>query len=146
VATRSVNLWECTEPGCKNIALGEGGALGLRAIGWYFVVGEALKCPAHRPDGTLEHNTRFCDVEPGQPCSECQAEQEAARLQQMIGITLGVRWHSPGYIHQPTSERAQIAASKFLAAHADARRPMIAELKQIIAEWEAALDEQADST
>jgi hypothetical protein len=139
-----VNLWECAEPDCKHIALGEGGALGLRAIGWYFVVGEPLKCPEHRPDGTLDHNTRFCEVEPGQPCSSCQAEQEAARLQPMIGAMLGLPWYVPSYVRQRTPERDEQLARQVLAAHADVRRPMIAEIKRIVAEWEAALDEHQD--
>lgn len=71
-----MNKWECDFPGCKNTAVGCGGALGLRAVGWYFnpprreplaeplqlgdVVSRVLAtvgdrtprifCPRHRPD------------------------------------------------------------------------------------------------
>lgn len=46
-----MNLWECQHPGCKCTAVGSGGAIGLLAIGWYFVPGPKILCPAHHPAG-----------------------------------------------------------------------------------------------
>jgi len=31
----ALNLWQCQFPGCRSTAVGTGGALGLRAIGWF---------------------------------------------------------------------------------------------------------------
>jgi len=49
-----MNLWECDHPGCKCTAVGVGGAIGLRAIGWYFKRGPIIRCPNHRPDKLIK--------------------------------------------------------------------------------------------
>ncbi len=70
----ALNKWECSHPGCTSTAVGVGGALGLRAIGWYFVPGPITRCPNHRPDlSTVKHEE--CEI--SGPCSYCRAEQEA---------------------------------------------------------------------
>jgi len=80
-----MNLWECGEPGCTATALGEGGAIGLRAVGWYFEPGPVLRCPAHRPDGETERRFMGCERPVGEPCSPCRAEMEAERYQVAMG-------------------------------------------------------------
>ena len=51
-----MNAWRCEHPGCTNSCVGLGGAIGLRAIGWYFYpvksLGEPFQlfCPIHRPE------------------------------------------------------------------------------------------------
>ena len=49
-----MNRWECEEPGCENVADGDGGAVGLVAIGWFFRSGLGkdfkLLCPRHNPE------------------------------------------------------------------------------------------------
>jgi hypothetical protein len=78
-----MNLWECSHPGCTSKAVGSGSAIGLVAVGWYFVPGGDLYCPAHRPDPQVEENPRYrCDVEG--PCSVCTAERDADTLQHVI--------------------------------------------------------------
>jgi hypothetical protein len=59
-----------------------GGAMGLRAIGWYFKRGPVLFCPAHRPDASI-----LCKLAPkskGMPCSQCTGIVEAEKFQQFI--------------------------------------------------------------
>lgn len=81
-----MNLWECGEPGCKSKAVGSGGAIGLRAVGWHFAInGGPLRCPAHRPDQTP---CTDANDNRGKPCSLCPAEMEANRFQTLIGETL----------------------------------------------------------
>lgn len=56
-----MNRWHCQQNGCDQIANGVGGAIGLRAIGWYFRppvlwwgvmrTSPILYCPRHHPDG-----------------------------------------------------------------------------------------------
>lgn len=46
-----MNLWQC-DAGCDREAVGVGGAVGLRAIGWQVIFtsdgrGPLLRCPAH---------------------------------------------------------------------------------------------------
>jgi hypothetical protein len=77
-----MNLWECDHPGCKSTAVGAGGAIGLRAIGWHFECGSKLLCPEHRPDAMP------CLVSKPQPCSSCVAEAEAGRFQRLITADL----------------------------------------------------------
>ncbi len=76
-----MNLWECDEPGCNRAAVGTGGAVGLRAIGWYFRVGPTLFCPWHRPD-------KIPCVEDGEnkgkPCGPCAAEAIVAPVQETL--------------------------------------------------------------
>ena|ERR1700760_3915739 len=49
-----MNIWECHHPDCTNRVVGVGGAIGLRAIGWYFELGPVLYCPNHYPQGHRE--------------------------------------------------------------------------------------------
>jgi len=65
-----MNKWECEFPGCKSTAVGCGGAVGLRAIGWYFKPGPKIFCPNHRPDK--------------EDCSSCIAEMWAWFYQHLI--------------------------------------------------------------
>lgn len=50
-----MNYWECDQSGCQSKSHGIGGAIGLRAIGWYFKKGEGITrppiifCPQHSP-------------------------------------------------------------------------------------------------
>ena len=48
-----MNLWECTHQKCEVTATGVGSAYGLLAIGWYFIGGNTLKCPAHHPAAVM---------------------------------------------------------------------------------------------
>lgn len=87
-----MNRWQCDHHGgCKSVADGVGGAVGLEAIGWQFTPGDSVAgtlpttlCPAHR---TRERSFPRCQANPESgpaPCSVCAAEQDAARLQDMI--------------------------------------------------------------
>lgn len=49
-----MNLWACEHPGCRVTATGEGGAVGLTAIGWWFQPGPIIFCPWHHPQGRAE--------------------------------------------------------------------------------------------
>ena len=83
-----LNLWRCGAPDCDSTAVGVGGAIGLRAIGWWFEGGAEPLCPSHRPDGTLSRRQDMrCDVQG--PCGHCAAEKEADRFQLDIVRTLG---------------------------------------------------------
>ena len=52
-----MNKWECDSQGCDVTAIGCGGAIGLRALGWQFEKGQrsdmmpVILCPEHRTDG-----------------------------------------------------------------------------------------------
>lgn len=82
-----MNKWECTHPDCDVTAVGAGGAIGLRAIGWWFEPGPLLFCPAHRPDPVPCHQKDNRDHE-GTPCRMCRAEDEASRHQKIIQAVL----------------------------------------------------------
>lgn len=82
-----LDQWDCEHPGCESSAVGVGGALGLRAIGWYFVPGPIIFCPLHRLDPS-EVKHEECDN--SGPCSFCRAEQEAETLQGNIAAVTGV--------------------------------------------------------
>lgn len=49
-----LNKWECSHPGCTFHCVGTGGAIGLRAIGWFVSLSPhsypLILCPAHRED------------------------------------------------------------------------------------------------
>lgn len=79
----ALNLWECGELGCKSTAVGDGAALGLRAIGWWFEAGGKPRCPAHRPDGTMKRSPSHACDQAGL-CGWCKAEEEADKLQYLI--------------------------------------------------------------
>lgn len=100
-----MNKWECDFPGCKSSAVGCGGAIGLRAIGWHFQRGApippgadlrtlvaavfdpsrepVLLCPRHRPDPIACR-----DREEGSPvlCALCAGDREADQIQSTIGL------------------------------------------------------------
>lgn len=71
-----MNRWTCDRPDCQTVAVGVGGAVGLRAIGWFFESGPRLFCPAHRPDAV------------GDDCSHCIADILAFRYQDAIDSQL----------------------------------------------------------
>jgi hypothetical protein len=78
--------------------VGTGGAIGLRAIGWYFVPGwrNICYCPRHRPDpsGVVYSDMHGDEFKPGsqedKPCSMCAADREADYLQKAIPGLLDV--------------------------------------------------------
>ena len=76
-----MNVWECDRLGCRRKCYGTGGAIGLRAIGWYFKPGPVTLCPAHRPDRApcKEHTEQYPDG-----CPVCKADQEAEAIQQTL--------------------------------------------------------------
>lgn len=81
-----MNLWECGHVDvdgkrCKSTAVGTGGAIGLRAVGWFFNGTGHLYCPAHRPDKAVV-KTEGCGTQG--PCSMCSAEADAALYQLRI--------------------------------------------------------------
>jgi hypothetical protein len=84
-----VNKWECDDPECDTVAIGEGGAIGLTAIGWQFEPGGEnrsmlLFCPKHRRDPIpCTDTTRSVGAAlvRGQPCSHCRADQVATAIQ-----------------------------------------------------------------
>lgn len=78
----ALNKWECEHPGCTNVAIGVGGAVGLLAIGWYFVPGPTILCPAHRLDQIPCHGDTGGNH--GKPCSQCAAEEDADMIQNAI--------------------------------------------------------------
>lgn len=82
-----MNRWECQHPECNRQVTGCGGAIGLRAIGWYFKPGPIIFCPIHRPDPIKCKDST--DEKPFL-CSQCQGDEEAKRLQELIdshGVT-----------------------------------------------------------
>jgi hypothetical protein len=84
-----MNRWDCEHPGCDYFVCGLGGAIGLRAIGWYFVPGyrNNLFCPRHWPedaDGMADPH--------GKPCKMRRPETEATVIQAQIpGILENIR-------------------------------------------------------
>lgn len=84
-----LNLWMCEHPACDSRAVGEGGAIGLRALGWQFAPGEPLLCPAHRTDGA-EKVYRFMDCD-REDCPACVGEGEARLFQAHIARVLWSR-------------------------------------------------------
>lgn len=84
-----MNLWACDASGCDSTAVGAGGAVGLRAIGWYFAVGPRILCPTHHPDKLPCTNlpsmpTPEEQAQAGKPCSLCAAEAQAKRAQEAL--------------------------------------------------------------
>lgn len=100
-----MNKWECQQQGCDVIAIGTGGAWGLRAIGWYFVSGGPIFCPAHRPDPIDCYFEGKPVIEDGHvsQCSSCAADVEADLFQTIIQMALGVKpiFHSPSVRNRP---------------------------------------------
>lgn len=77
-----MNRWDCDTAGCPRSVVGCGGAIGLRAIGWFVrfdaraLTGPEIFCPAHRPDPIvcLENHDLA-------ECAPCKAEREAKTIQ-----------------------------------------------------------------
>lgn len=95
-----MNLWECDfrdEHGkqCRMTATGVGGAVGLRAVGWYFVPGPIVRCPHHRPDAAGPCRHPGGDDPGPNPCSICTATEEALKYQRAIAIDLGLEGAVP---------------------------------------------------
>lgn len=90
----AINKWECQYPGCTSSCVGSGGAIGLRAIGWFFEPGVGYEqgkclCPWHRPDSTVRHT--WCHGSEAERhdskierCPICAAEYEAAFWQTLM--------------------------------------------------------------
>ena len=90
-----MNKWECEARGCTNTAVGVGGGVGLRAIGWYFHPGTSMRgpvlfCPWHRPDGMpckeppKDADESVADWYDASHCSVCTAQDEARAWQEWI--------------------------------------------------------------
>jgi hypothetical protein len=84
-----MNEWQCGFPGCKMLAHGVGGAIGLRAIGWEFIPGTLRPlragipiCPYHRSDlpGIQCRHIPETPI----PCKFCAAIADAERLQERM--------------------------------------------------------------
>ncbi len=87
-----MNRWACDQQGCRSEAVGEGGAIGLRALGWSvefgaieeYLVGlrrPRLLCPVHRTDSVPCVES---DENQGNPCPVCAAEADAKRYQEAL--------------------------------------------------------------
>lgn len=83
----AMNKWECQGPDCTNSIVGVGGAMGLRAIGWYVVTGPVIFCPVCRPDPMPCVQTK---ERAGTSCTFCRGEQEAYSFQEAIRSMLGL--------------------------------------------------------
>jgi len=97
----SMNLWECAHPGCKSTATGSGGAIGLRAIGWYFRPGSSMAdnflfCPAHRPDPIPCCDRYTPDDEKRDICPTCAGEGEASYWQHRMVEEYGIEYGPEG--------------------------------------------------
>lgn len=90
-----MNKWECDHPGCGNAVVGTGGAIGLRAVGWYFRPGSNLSggdlyCPAHRPDPIECSDSMIPEDERKASCSLCAAEGESEYWQSRMEAEYGL--------------------------------------------------------
>jgi hypothetical protein len=84
-----MNRWECDaaeqgiDKNCSCNAVGVGGAVGLRAIGWYVKfqprLAPIILCPAHRPDGT-----RCKEVKGPDKCGMCKGNMVANQIAKVI--------------------------------------------------------------
>jgi hypothetical protein len=99
----ALNKWECEHPGCTSTAVGVGGAAGLQAIGWWFLPGPNLRCPAHRPNPIP---CREDGDNHGKPCGQCAAEEDADLIQNAI-------------VHHREDMRAWWAAQKLVESKSD---------------------------
>jgi hypothetical protein len=79
-----MNVWHCDYPRCISSASGTGEAIGLRAIGWWFIPGDRtvpeIFCPAHRPDRTCDHGV--CPG--GDACPGYTGHREATAWQTLM--------------------------------------------------------------
>lgn len=82
----AMNRWRCEHPGCTREVVGCGGAIGLRAIGWYFRPAPVILCPAHRPD-PIATRAPLHDPDDNDDalCRLCRADLEAYRWQLLMG-------------------------------------------------------------
>lgn len=84
-----MNTWGCKHSGCKATASGVGGAMGLRAIGWFFDRGsQTLLCPEHRTDRIPCRTEGHTE----QPCALCAGVREASLIQRIIYAMTGQPW------------------------------------------------------
>lgn len=98
-----LNKWECGARDCKSTAVGSGGALGLRAIGWWFESGEPTFCPLHRPDKTEKRAAAIlCGV--AGPCAHCKGDLEADKIQFLIAQYLELMGEDLAF-HKKYAER-----------------------------------------
>ena len=88
-----MNLWECAKQGCDAKVTGCGGAIGLRAIGWYFepdyMRGPTIFCPVHRPDMAPCVDPDTAPDERCGACPHCAADRDATHLQRVLARELG---------------------------------------------------------
>ena len=77
-----MNCWECQHKGCGRTVVGVGGAIGLRAIGWYYQQGPTILCPEHRP--SQRHSTAHYLDCTRDDCALCAAEEDAQFYQRLI--------------------------------------------------------------
>lgn len=75
-----MNRWECQFANCSRTVVGVGGAVGLRAIGWWFKPGPEIFCPAHYPRTILCREVGVSE----RPCNFCAAEDQARILQNYL--------------------------------------------------------------
>lgn len=78
-----MNRWDCDHQDCDRFVVGVGGAVGLRAIGWYFEIGGPVLCPPHRPD-PVPCDDKYSPENHGTPCAVCAAEHQAQPIQEKI--------------------------------------------------------------
>lgn len=89
-----MHRWICDNPTCGNDAMGTGGAIGLRAIGWDVELREkdprgrwlhTILCPAHRRDA-MSCTKRCPDQVTGERflCHICAGRAEAEEWQATI--------------------------------------------------------------
>lgn len=84
-----MNEWQCQYAGCRNKVVGLGGAIGLRAIGWYFAPGPSLRCPLHRPDPAPCADEATEAEQRPEACSMCSGERDARRWQSEMNHAYG---------------------------------------------------------
>ena len=72
-----MNRWECQFANCGRTVVGVGGAIGLRAIGWWFALGPEIFCPEHYPVKIPCHGGGEYEGF----CSLCAAEDQAKAIQ-----------------------------------------------------------------
>lgn len=108
-----MNRWQCGEPGCRRTAVGSGGAVGLRAIGWFFepgrdIAGPTLRCPMHRPD-PIPRRESTCETD---LCPLCQGNRVAELLQVLLRLP-GQPW--PGETREVSTAKTLGAATALMS-------------------------------
>jgi len=85
-----MNEWQCDYAGCRNKVVGLGGAIGLRAIGWYFAPGPSLRCPLHRPDPAPCTDEATEAEQRPEACPMCSGDRDAQRWQSEMNRAYGL--------------------------------------------------------